>query len=130
MVDRVRQLPIRHVGLTIMSYAILSKNIETGETTLTPAPPPTVDDVRAECQRRMMALVGARSPEHLDLIISNGTREAVKLLRKGAANWSPEEATRAAQLEGFDEAIDHLRACSNLMEADPPANFREDSLWA
>ncbi|MCH9806959.1 MAG: hypothetical protein K0U74_04440 [Alphaproteobacteria bacterium] len=94
------------------------------------APPaPTADDVRAEASRRMQALVGARDAGHLEIIVTNATREAIRLLRKGTANWTTAEATRAAELEAIDTAIEAIRAASNAMEASPPTDFADDSYW-
>ena len=87
------------------------------------------DHVRAECQRRMILLVGARDARDLEVKISNASREAIRFLRKGVDNWTPDESARAAQLEAFDAAIERLRACSNAMEADPPADYTDDARW-
>ena len=94
-----------------------------------PTPPPTADDVRAEASRRMQALVGARDAAHLDIIIANGTREAVRLLRKGSALWSDEERVRAASLEQIDIAFEAIREASNSLEADPPVDYADDRHW-
>lgn len=92
-------------------------------------PPPTATDVRREAQRRMMALVSARDPAHLELVIANRTREAVRLLRRGSSSWTPEEAARAAALEAIDVAIEQIREASNRLEADPPADFADPKYW-
>jgi hypothetical protein len=93
-------------------------------------PPPTAADVRAEAARRMQLLVGARDARHLDVIVSNGTREAIRLLRlRAEREWTAEEGTRAAQLQQLDTAIDAIRAASNAMEAEPPADFASDARW-
>ncbi len=96
-----------------------------------PPPVPTADDVRSEAARRMQALVGARDAVHLDIVISNANREAIRLLRKGTANWTDAEAARAAQLEAADQMIEAIRAASNVLEmADPiPADFTDDRYW-
>jgi hypothetical protein len=93
--------------------------------------PPTVtaDDVRAEAKRRMIELLGARDAGHLDMLIANGTREAVRLLRKNAASWTAAETERAAVLEAIDVAIENIRARSNAMELAPPADYRDDTNW-
>lgn len=95
------------------------------------APQPTIYAVRAEASRRMQRLVGARDAAHLDLILKNGTREAVRLLRIGAINWTPEEAARAAMLETVDAQIEAIRAASNALEAldQIPADYAADSRW-
>lgn len=89
---------------------------------------PTADDVRAEAQRRMIALVAARDAAHLSLIIANGTREAVRLLRR-QASWTEQDAARAATLQAVDEAIEAIRAASNAMEPSPPADYADDARW-
>lgn len=95
-----------------------------------PLPPPDAADVRAEAARRMMALTGARDAAHLQVLISNASREAIRLLRiKSERPWTAEEAARAAALEGADAAIEAIRAASNAMEAAPPADYRDDGRW-
>lgn len=90
----------------------------------------SADDVRAEASRRMQALVGARDAHHLEIIIANGTREAVRLLRlAGERAWTPEEAMRAALLEQLDAGIEAIRAASNAMESDPPTDYAADNRW-
>lgn len=123
----------------------LINNLKTGQATLTivdrdqttanaalaayEAAGPTADDVRREASRRMQALVGARDAAHLELIVVNATREAVRLLRKGTQSWTSEEAARAAQLEAVDAAIEAIRQASNAMEADPPHDFANNRHW-
>jgi len=87
--------------------------------------------VRGEAQRRMMALLGARNAAHLEIKISNGSREAIRLLRKGEANWTQEAATSAAQLDQADQAVEAIRAASNALEAmDPvPKDYTDDKYW-
>ena len=95
-----------------------------------PAPQPTADDVRAEASRRMQALLGARDAGHLEILIANGTREAVRLLRvRDARAWTAEEARRAAELEAIDAAIEAIRSASNVLEPAPPADYAEDVRW-
>ena len=94
------------------------------------APPPvTADDVRREASRRMQAVVGARDAAHLSVIIANGSRESIRLLRKGADNWSADEVTRAAILGQVDSIFEAIRAASDAMEASPPADYRANSRW-
>lgn len=94
-----------------------------------PEPGPTAADVRMEASRRMQALVGARDAGHLDIVLSNASREAIRLLRKGDANWTAEEAARAAQLEGLDAAFEKIRAVSNVLEDMPPADYADNRHW-
>ena len=95
----------------------------------TPPPPPTANDVRVEAQRRLMDLVGARSPEHLAITISNASREAIRLLRLGSANWTPAQAARAAELEAADAAVEAIRAASNALESNPPTDYVDAKHW-
>jgi len=90
-----------------------------------------VESVRAEAQRRMMALLGARDKAHMDILISNGSRETIGLLRKGNDNWTAEEKARAAKLKALDEAIDDIRAASNALETMKyvPKDFQEEKYW-
>ncbi len=64
-------------------------------------------------------------------IIQNGNREAIRLIRKGAESWTPEEQARAVQLEQFDQLIEAIRAASNSLEAmNPiPSNYTDDVYW-
>lgn len=91
---------------------------------------PSADDVRAEASRRMQALVGARNAEHLAIIIANGSREAIRLLRiKAERPWTSQEAIRAVELEDLDVMLDAIRAASNAMEPSPPIDFQAPSRW-
>jgi len=110
----------RHFAELIASSVVIAPFAE---------PPTNAAAVRAEASRRMQLLLGARDAVHLDMLITNGTREAVRLLRKGSANWTPDEAARAAQLEQVDIAIEAIRAASNGMEAAPPDDFMADVRW-
>ena len=92
-------------------------------------PAPTADDVRAECRRRMRLALGARDDSHLDVLISNASREAIRLLRKGAASWNAEEQLRSAQLAMGDRLVEALRASSRALEDNPPADYSDDARW-
>lgn len=109
--------------------AIAEWEAEGNEIAPASTPSPTASDVRAEASRRMQIFLGARDSSHLEILISNGTREAVRLMRMGEAQWTPEEADRAAELAALDDGIEAIRAASNAMEADPPADFADDSHW-
>jgi len=80
----------------------------------------------------MMALVGARDERNLATIIANGTREAVRLQNKRLIDglaWTPDETARATELRQVDAAIEAIRAASNLLEANPPADIGSDVYW-
>ncbi len=91
----------------------------------------TVKSVRREAQRRMMVLLGARDATHLDILVSNGSREAIRLLRKGAANWTPDEMARAAELERLDARIEAIRAAGDALErmVPVPEDADADTWW-
>jgi hypothetical protein len=95
------------------------------------APPPDVTAVRAFASQLMQQMFGARDASHLDIIISNANREAIRLLRKGQDKWTAEERTRAAELEAADQAIEAIRAASNVLEAmDPvPKDYDNVDKW-
>jgi len=94
---------------------------------------PTVEDVRAEAQRRMMALVGARDAAHLEIIITNGLREASRLLQKevDGVSLSADEQARKVALTQIDAAFEAIRAASNVLEAmsPVPADYADDRYW-
>lgn len=91
---------------------------------------PTADDVRAEASRRLRGRFGARDGAHLEIIIANASREAIRLLRiKADRPWTTQEAVRAAELEAADALVEAIRAASNAMEAAPPADYRDDARW-
>lgn len=91
----------------------------------------SADDVRAEAQRRIIALTGARSLEHCMLQQLNALTRATELTNKRALGieLSPAEATEAASLEQLAADIKAIRAASNAMEPDPPADYMADGRW-
>ena len=102
------------------------------------APPPVKpSDVRAEAARRMQVLVGARDNRRLDIIISNGLREAARLLQKEIYYQSfgqslpPEDLRRKEELKQIDDKIEAIRAASNNLEVmDPiPIDYKDDKYW-
>ena len=118
-----------HVGSDVQG-GMVAYLAEGGQ--IDPAPPlplPTADHVRVEAQRRLMEVVGARSPEHLALKISNASREAIRLLRVGSANWTEAQAARAIELEAMDAAIEAIRAASNVLERNPLTDYEGDKHW-
>jgi len=94
---------------------------------------PSPDDVRSEAGRRMMALVGARDAKHLEIIISNGLRETVRLQQVliGGGTLDAVQASRKASLEGADSAMEAIREASNVLETmDPvPDDYADDKYW-
>lgn len=88
--------------------------------------------VRAECQRRITVLVGA--PGHLEAAIIkqlNALMRAVILTNnKHSRELTAQELAEEAALTNLANCIQHLRACSNALEPNPPADYTNDSYWA
>lgn len=98
---------------------------------------PEADDVRREAKRRMIALFDARDPDHLNVLISNAVREQGRLQAvlsgipgvSAPRAWTEEEAARARYLWAADNALEAIRAASNLLEPSPPADYADDKHW-
>lgn len=92
----------------------------------------SADDVRTECQRRIIAETGARDLISCMIKQSNANMRANKLndKRLNGETLTNDELTEAAALRQLAGAIEALRAKSNLMEPSPPADFTDDSHWA
>lgn len=94
---------------------------------------PTINDVRSEAQRRIIALVGARDATDLGIKIQNALRETARLLEKEVSGvaLTPQEKTRKQTLMTMDAAIEAIRAASNTLEAmtPVPADYTNDSRW-
>lgn len=94
---------------------------------------PSIDDVRAECQRRLMILCHARDPDDLAVKIANANREAARYLNIFYAGNQLEndQAARRTVLMELDAAIERLRAKSNALEATSPIprDFADDKYW-
>ncbi|MCP5015192.1 MAG: hypothetical protein GY938_07895 [Ketobacter sp.] len=98
-----------------------------------PEPAPITDDqVRAECERRMILFLGARDLTDMKVKISNGSRDAIRLLRKendepGA--WTAEDEARKAELITADAGLEAIRAASNVLEPNPPTDYADNTYW-
>lgn len=94
-------------------------------------PNASADDVRAEAQRRIVARTGARSLEHCMLQQLNALMRATELTNKRALGieLNPAEAAEAAWLEQLAADIKAIRAASNTMEGEPPADYAADIHW-
>ncbi len=94
---------------------------------------PSVDDVRAECQRRLMQLCHAHDAADLQVKIANAQREAARYLNILVAGntLADDQAARRTVLMELDAAIERLRAKSNALEATSPIpkDFRNDGYW-
>ena len=101
-----------------------------GEVVLPYARPiPTAVDVRTECRRRMRHALRAADEAHLDQIIADGAREAIRLILKGPVGWTEEEIGRSIQLEMADRTVEALRGVASSMEGDPPSDLTSDAKW-
>jgi hypothetical protein len=100
-------------------------------------PPVTPEQVRAEAKRRLIALLGARDEAHLDVLIANGIREAVRLqeirlahlMDTSKPDLTAEQQLRAETLKAIDAAIEAIRSRSNALEAEPPSDYTADHHW-
>lgn len=92
---------------------------------------PSEEDVRTEAARRLMETYEARDRNHLSQLINDGTREAVRLLRVGEGNWSPEEAARASELEIAEAYVDAIDQASKALRAMQPipTDYAADGHW-
>lgn len=97
-------------------------------------PPVTVSDVKAECQRRIIALTGTADVIGCIIKQSNANMRANELNDKRIAGevLTAGEEAEATALHNLAVAIKALRAKSNEIEAlDPiPLDFTADARWA
>lgn len=85
-----------------------------GETYDPPAEPAiTADQVKAEAERRIIAIVPAWKQRNL-------TAQATILAKIGEANWTPEQAAAWAAGEAIWSAVAAIRAASDVIEALDP----------
>lgn len=89
------------------------------------APPPvTADDIRGEARRRILAAIP-------DWKQANMTARAVELADKQSRGESLTDA-EMAERGAIDAAwgwIKSVRAASDTLESDPPADFADDAHW-
>ena len=94
------------------------------------APAPTANDVRAEAQRRIIALVGATDLTACLIKQLNANMRANELNDfRHSRDLSPEEVAEAAALRSLADKIKAIRAASNVLEPDPPVDYTADSHW-
>lgn len=92
-------------------------------------PAPTSEDIRMEAQRRIMASFGARDAAQLAIVISNNSRAAIRMLLKNKGKLTKAQAAQVVELERLDTAIKAIREASDILEANPPANYHNDKYW-
>jgi hypothetical protein len=92
--------------------------------------PPMADDVRVEAQRRIMALVGARDIQGCLIKQLNANMRANELNDyQHTRELTAEEAAEAAALRGLASMIKAVRAASNVLEPNPPADYADNKYW-
>lgn len=90
------------------------------------------EDVRAECARRLVALLGARDRAHAELLVAEGQQEATALLAiRLDGSWTEEQAARAAELQAIWERVRALGEASKaLRDMTPiPYDYADDRWW-
>lgn len=92
---------------------------------------PSADDVRAEAQRRIVELVGARDLNGCLVKQLNMQMRATELTSKRALGQelTADELAEAARLQAAADAIKAIRAASNAMEAAPPDDYASNGRW-
>jgi hypothetical protein len=91
----------------------------------------TADDVRAEAQRRIIELVGVSDITACLVKQMNSQMRATELTNKIASGLqlTAAEQAEAAALQALAGAIKAIRAASNALEANPPADYTDNSYW-
>jgi hypothetical protein len=89
-----------------------------------PAPPTTLADIKAEAERRILALL----PEWKQRNLTARGVELVLALVKNRG-WSPEEAAEAAQIQAQWNKVNAIRDRSNDLEQSLPADFAGNQNW-
>lgn len=91
----------------------------------------TADMIRAEAQRRIVALTGAADLQSCLIKQLNAQMRATELVNKRAlgAVLSEAEEIEAAALQALADGIKAIRAASNELEADPPQDYADDAHW-
>ena len=87
-----------------------------------PSNTPTAAHVQQQAILRKMALVGAANAQELNAIITAGTQDAVRLMRKERnAPLEGSDAARAVELEKVDEVLQAIDAAAVEISADVAA---------
>lgn len=93
--------------------------------------PVSVALIKQECQRRIIALVGAR--DFADCLIKqlNANMRATELndICLNGGTWTPEETAEATALRALAVEIKRLRACSNVLEVSLPNDYLDNGHW-
>lgn len=131
LADDGRVIP---VSVANMDYQDVLAWVAAGNVVADYVPPPiTADDVRAEAQRRIIALTGQKDIIGCLIRQHNAQMRATELtlIQAQGGTWTEAEAAEAAALQGLADAIKAIRVASNAIEVmDPiPADYANDSRW-
>ncbi len=83
---------------------------------------PTVDMIKAEAERKILAIIPEWKQRNL-------IAQAVRLAKKGEANWTPEELAAWNAGEAIWAQVEGIRAASDLIEVDLPVDYLTDPRW-
>ena len=105
-------------------YQMIQEAIEAGETITVEERVITVQEVKAEAQRRIYEILPDWKQRNL-------TARAAELALKGAGSWTPDEQAEVAAGQALWDKIKAVRAASDVIEAmDPiPLDYTDDSYW-
>lgn len=88
------------------------------------------NDVRTEAQRRIIALVGATDLQTCLIKQLNANMRANELNDiQHSRELTPEEAAEADALRSLATQIKSIRAASNVLEPNPPADYADSKYW-
>lgn len=121
----VQKQPYPEAGFIEAPDDVVCGMLFDGQSFTAPPPvPPSVDDVKAEANRRIIAIC----PEWRQ---RNLLAQAAILAEKGRANWTPAELTAWEAGQALWNRIAAIRAASDQIEAlDPiPMDYAADERW-
>ena len=95
------------------------------------APPVTADRVRAEAQRRIIILTGASDLNSCVIKQLNALMRVGEINDKQARGeaLTPQEQAEAVALRNMAAMVKAIRAASNVMEPNPPADYTSNARW-
>lgn len=90
----------------------------------------SINDVRAEAQRRIIALVGAPDLTACMIKQMNANMRANELNDiQHSRELTAEEAAEANALRSLATQIKSIRAASNVLEPNPPPDYTDEKYW-
>ncbi len=106
--------------------------LEAGNSSAQPAAaPPTADNVRAEARRRIRIALGAASDDAA-LLTQVKALERISSLhdrRLSGETLTPDDNAFLELARTKRGELEAIRAASNVMESNPPADFTSDQRW-